>query len=107
MKKKKFKYEWDRTWEGRESDYVARDGQIRFGRVQLHTSGPAKVWTWHFWGDAFAGIAPSANGSDPDKDEACRQLEAAYDAAKASVGRQSALDDERRDGGEKHAADDP
>lgn len=86
MKERQLKYSWERTWADRETDYVAKDGEIRFGRVQLHTTGPDRVWTWHFWGDAFAGIVPSANGSDPDKIEACRQLEAAYDAAKANAG---------------------
>ena len=86
MTERQLKYQWDRVKNGDRYDFVARDGQIRFGRVQLHTTGPERVWTWHFWGDAFDGIVLSANGSDPDKIEACRQLEATYDAAKANAG---------------------
>lgn len=82
---RQLKYVWERTWEGRESDYVAKDGECRFGRVQLHTIGPERVWTWHLWGDALEHMPRSLNGSHRDKIEACRELEAAYDAAKDSA----------------------
>jgi hypothetical protein len=88
QRERQLKYSWERTWADRETDYVAKDGEIRFGRVQLHTTGPEKVWTWHLWGDAFADFSvQSLNGSHPDKIEACRELEAAYDAAKAKATR--------------------
>jgi hypothetical protein len=86
MKERQLKYHWDRVKNGDRYDFVARDGQVRFGRVYLHTTGPEKVWAWFLWGDAFADFAvQSLNGSHPDKIEACRELEAAYDAAKAAL----------------------
>lgn len=81
-RERKFKYRWQRTTEGRPDDYTVWDGKECIGRVQLHTSGPNRLWTWHMSSEDGLSIMP-ANGADEDRDEACRQLEAAYDAEKA------------------------
>jgi hypothetical protein len=81
VRERKLKYRWARTWQDRRDDYTAWDGDSCIGRVQLHNTGPVKTWTWHMGSEDGLSIHP-ANGADLDKMEACRQLEAAYDAAR-------------------------
>lgn len=79
MKERQLKYRWARTWQDRPDDYTAWDGDRCIGRVYLHTTGTMKIWTWYMSSEDGLSVRP-ANGADPDKIEACKQLEAAYDA---------------------------
>lgn len=80
MTERQLKYQWRRTWPDRSHDFVCEvDGEI-VGRVQLHTSGPLRAWTWSMSIDRVGFIA-TENGSEDDKMEACRRLEKAFDAA--------------------------
>lgn len=47
MTNRQLKYEWRRTWENSKQDFTCWDGDQNIGRVQLHTTGPNRVWTWH------------------------------------------------------------
>lgn len=82
MTARKFKYEWRRTWEDKPHDFSCSDGNNSFGRVYLHDTGPIKHWAWFMSDEERDGGPVSANGSCETKDDACRAVEAAYDAAK-------------------------
>lgn len=78
---RQLKYRWERTSEDTHADFTAWDGDICFGRVRLHTTGPIRMWTWFMNADHDWRFHPS-DGNEVDKIEACRQVEAAYDEAK-------------------------
>jgi hypothetical protein len=83
MTARKFKYEWRRTWEDKPYDFSVSDGENCFGRVYLHDTGPVQHWAW-FMSDESRGEMNSVNGGCDTRDEACRAVEAAYDAGKKS-----------------------
>lgn len=89
MSERRLKYRWRRSWEDVPDDYVAMDGNISFGRVHLHQTGPNRFWTWYLWDQSPEGLIEPETGADPDKMAACQQLEAAYDAARGRAARRA------------------
>ena len=40
MRQRRFRYDWSGTWDDRPYDFIARDGDLRIGRVFRIEGGP-------------------------------------------------------------------
>ncbi|MCZ4501018.1 MAG: hypothetical protein JWQ74_3573 [Marmoricola sp.] len=84
-RERQLKYRWERTWPDIRDDYTCFFADVNIGRVQYHTSGPVRFWKWFMAVDDLSMQIAPMTGTHDDKIEACRQLEAAFDAAVAKA----------------------
>jgi hypothetical protein len=91
MPERRFRYVWFHTWADRAHDFSASDGETRIGRVYRMTGGPAdSKWRWTMVARLGNRLGNSSGVAD-SRDEACRAVEAAWEAFKARMPKQENL----------------
>src|SRR4051794_41005194 len=82
-RERQFKYRWTRTWDDTPEHYTAWDGERSIGIVHRLNSISAGGWYWAC--NAHLEWLGSDAGTTETKAEACREVEAAYDALVARI----------------------